>query len=359
VNTRQLITAAGVAAAFSLGLLASKLVYGQLPTQAGPLGLPPRPEEVALGLRLFFDPVLSIDGKISCSTCHNPALGYTDGQTVAIGINGNRGTRNTPTLLNVGYVKPMVFWDGRNVETTDQSVLPLTNPREMGQGGVAAATQLENTLNRLRMRQDYAEEFAHVFPIDQRTRSAITAANLARAIASFEFTLTTARAPIDLYLAGNTEALTPDARIGYEIFKKANCASCHPAPLYTDNRTHNIGTEFASNGRIVDRGRAIVTAGTVRAQAGDVGAFKTPTLRGISLTGPYMHNGAFPSLESVVRHLNVGGKFKIPGRKGEYRDPNIDRRIVNQEWTPEQELYLARFLREAFVPADYPLVSPP
>ncbi len=359
MNARKLAAAIAVAAALGFGLLASKLVYGQLPPQVGPLGVPPRAEEIQLGLRLFFDPVLSFDNRVSCSTCHDPNQGYTDGQRVAVGTNGRRGTRNTPTLLNVGYVKPMVFWDGRNVETTDQSVLPLTNPNEMGRDGVGAQQQLADTINRLRMRQDYAEEFSRVFPIDQQSRSAITAANLARALACFESTLTTCRAPIDLYFAGNTEALTPDARIGLEIFKKANCAACHPAPFYTDNATHNIGTEFATRGRIVDRGRAIVTAGTVRFTNGDVGAFKTPTLRGIAQTAPYMHNGAFPTLESVVRHFNVGGHFKVAGRKGDYYDPNIDARIKPQNWTPEQEGYLVQFLREAFEGADYPMVAAP
>lgn len=358
MKSRQRLAAVAIAAAFSSGLLAS-LVFGQLPVQVGPLGVPPRPEEIQLGLRLFFDPVLSFDGKVSCSSCHDPNRGYTDGQPVAIGTNGRRGTRNTPTLLNVGYVKPMVFWDGRNVETTDQSVLPLTNPAEMGRDNVGAQRQLADTLGRLRMRRDYLEEFARVFEVDERERSPITAANLARALACFEFTLTTARAPIDLFMAGNIEALTPDARIGFGIFRKANCDSCHPAPLYTDNLTWNIGTEFASQGRIVDRGRAIVTTGTNRFKPGDVAAFKTPTLRGIANTAPYMHNGAFPTLESVVRHFNVGGNFKVGGKKGDYHDPNMDPRIKPLNWTPEQEAYLVRFLREAFEGADYPMVAAP
>lgn len=320
----------------------------ELPVQAGPLGVPPTVPEIALGRELFFDPILSLDGTIACATCHDPNLGFTDGRPVAVGISGLAGTRNTPTLLNVGYVKPLAFWDGRAVETSDQAVLPLQNPREMG------GQSLGQVVSRLRLSNKYLASFATVFPMDRQAGSPITAANLARAIACFQATLNTCDAPIDRYLAGDREALTSDARVGYELVKKANCFECHPPPLYTDGLVHNVGAEFATRGRITDNGRFVVTG-----RDADVGKFKTPTLRGITLTAPYMHNGQMATLERVVRHFNAGGHVKVANAKAEQRESRIDPRIKRLGWTPQQEEYVVRFLREAFNGADYPLVGAP
>lgn len=331
------------------GLALYKIVHGQeLPRQAGPLGVPPTQPEIELGRMLFFDPILSVNNSVSCSTCHDPHLGYTDGRPVAVGINGLAGTRNTPTLLNVGYVKPMAFWDGRAVETTDQSVLPLTNPREMG------SQSLGQVMRRLQASSRYQVAFNTVFPMRAGQPSAITEANYARAMACFQASLNTADAPIDRYLAGEVEALTPDARVGYELVRKARCFECHPPPLYTDNKVHNVGAEFATRGRITDNGRFVVTKSDA-----DVGKFKTPTLRGLVFTAPYMHNGQMETIERVVRHFNAGGHVKLPGAKAEQRESRIDARVQRIGWTPQQEEYVALFLREAFTPADYPLVEAP
>lgn len=350
MTARQLLATLLAAAAFVLGCCVSHLVFGQVPKQAGPLGVPPSVAEAQLGKRLFFDSRLSANGTISCSTCHNPLLGWSDGNPVAIGIFGQAGTRNSPTLVNVGYVKPFAFWDGRAVETTDQSILPLSNPIEMGR------QTIEQVVARLNANGNYVADFARVFGIDQQTGRAVTATRLARSLASFEATLNSFNAPIDRYEAGDKNALTPEARIGYELCKKAACFECHPAPLYTDNRLHNCGFEYATRGTIADRGRAVVT--NVRA---DIGSFKTPTLRSIARTAPYAHNGRMPDIASVVRHFNSGGYVVLASdqRQRKLREANIDQRIKPQGWTETQQGYVRTFLLTAFEGADYPLIYPP
>lgn len=330
---------------FLFGWFLSSIALGQ-PKQAGPLGIPPRIEESELGRELFFATILSADGTISCASCHDPNKGWSDGRPVAVGIRGQVGTRNTPTLINTGYTKPMTFWDGRAVETTDQSVLPIQNPIEMG------SQSIEAVLGRLRRDGKYLAAFASVFGVDQRTGSPITAANLARSLASFEATLNSFNAPIDKYLAGDMSALTAEQKIGFDLCKAANCFDCHPAPLFTDNECHNIGVEFATRGQIVDRGRAIVTGRTA-----DIGSFKTPTLRSIGQSAPYMHNGRFADLERVVTHFNTGA-YIGPRQGGRpVRDSQTDGRIRSLQWTVEQQKYVVEFLRTAFEGADYPLIG--
>lgn len=321
------------------------VVMGQVlgPRMSGPLNVPPTVAEAALGRELFFDARLSANGTVSCATCHDPQRGYSDGLPVAVGIFGQQGTRNSPTIINSGYMKPFAFWDGRAVEVTDQSILPISNPIEMGQ------QTIEQVVARLNADPRYVAKFTETFGL-----GGVTARRLARALASFESTLNTFNAPIDKFLAGDVNALTADARIGYELCKKASCFECHPAPLFTDNRLHCVGFEYATRGAVVDRGRGQVT--NLRA---DVGKFKTPTLRSLARTAPYGHNGRFPDLESVVRHFNTGGYVTTTRDPRPLRDGNCDPRVRRLGWTLTQEEYVVKFLREAFEGADYPIVYPP
>lgn len=323
-----------------------------LPPPTGPLNIAPDPLTSELGRRLFFDPILSADRTISCATCHDPNRGWSDGRRVAIGIRGQLGTRNTPTLINVGETKPLIFWDGRNVETTDQSVLPIQNPIEMGQ------QTIEQVVARLNADPNYVRAFLDAFGGFERGR-AVTVPRLARCLASFQANLNSYQAPIDAYLAGDQDALTPAEKMGYELCKKANCFVCHPPPLFTDNQTHNVGTEYATRGRIVDEGRSKVTRNTVAFRQSDIGAFKTPTLRSVNRTAPYMHNGRMENLLTVVRHFNAGGHYKIAGRRGDFVDPNISRLVRKQDWTAEQEKIVADFLATALDGRDYPLIGAP
>lgn len=335
--------------------------YGQVPQQDGPIGGPPSAGEIELGRVLFFDPLLSANGSVSCSTCHVPELGYTDGLRVAVGINNQAGTMNTPTCLGSSYM-PVVFWDGRTAGFEAQALLPLENPIEMGRQTTA------DVVNRLRGNVGYMKRFLDVFG---DARSPIDDVKISRAIASFQSTLVSSNAPIDRYLRGEKDALTPDAKIGWELVEKANCVQCHRPPLWTTNLFANDGTEFATKGRLqFQNGQLVVVTSdqgrfNVTRQGVDRRSFKIPTLREIQRTAPYGHNGEFPDLERVIRHKNSGGKavFKVQ-RNGQavdqvMRDTSIDPRIKPLGWTAQQEKYVVTFLKQAFAGAHFPLVEAP
>jgi len=285
-----------------LGGLALLLLLRALPA-AGPrtlpLGLdaympvpdenPLTPEKAALGRKLFFDPLLSGDGSLSCSTCHVPRLGFTDGKSLAVGIGGRKGKRRTPRLVNRGYGRSF-FWDGRAATLEEQVVQPIGNPLEMD-------ANLEEVVRRLNARPGYAAAFGKVFgrPPD--------ADGVRYALASYVRTILSGNSPYDRYIAGEMEALTPAQRRGLEIFRgKANCAVCHLGPNLTDEEFHNTGAGLRSPGAR-DKGRVNVTADPV-----DTGAFKTPTLREVAATGPYMHDGSLATLEEVIEFYDRGGE---------------------------------------------------
>lgn len=256
-----------------------------------------------LGRRLFFEQRLSDNDSISCSTCHDPERAFTDGQRYSVGIHQRMGTRNSPTLYNVAYASHFL-WDGRAISLEDQVIIALTNPNEMGL-----------TESRLDMHLDsYRSEFVKVFG------GPPTLQEVARAIAAFERTLIIGNAPVDRFLyCGETDALNDIQKKGLELFSgPANCIRCHwyshesvhplggRQALFTDNRFHNIGA-----GELNDPGRAAITA-----LPEDWGAFKTPTLRNVALTAPYMHDGSLATLREVVEFYNRGGVMKSG-------DPNI------------------------------------
>lgn len=321
------------------------LARGQSVIQAGPQGIPPTAGEIELGRKLFFDPRLSANNTISCSSCHHPDRGWADGLELAVGINGQVGNRHSPTIINATYV-PLVFWDGRTIGTVTQSLLPLSNPIEMGRQSEA------DVLRKLRLIPGYVRLFAENYPIDPQSVSAITGPNLARAIAAFESTVVSFNAPIDRRLAGDPTALTADQEIGFRLFQQANCMSCHIPPLFTDNIFHNNGMEFAGKVRATDLGRASILPQSQRTPD-TIRAFKTPTLREIQRTAPYNHAGNFPDLDRVIIHYSSGGQ-----RYDGYVDRNMDSRIVRQDWTAEQRRYVKLFLSTAFR-GNYPMIKEP
>jgi cytochrome c peroxidase len=275
-----------------------------------PLGLPPIPipadnpptaETIALGRDLFFDPILSLDRTVSCAMCHDRQTGFSDGKKVSTGMRKQTGRRNAPTILNAAF-NSLQFWDGRAASLEAQSLEPVSNPVEM-------AHTLEGVERRLSDDPTYKSRFEKAFGPGKVTREKI-----GMAIAAFERTLISANSPFDRYLyGGDKTALSASAIRGLELFrdpKKANCATCHTIgekySLFTDNKFHNLGVGVDRAGDLTDLGRYQVTK-----QDSDKGAFKTPTLRSVALTAPYMHDGSLKTLKEVV-DFYVGGGTSNP-----------------------------------------------
>ena len=274
------------------------------------------PPKVALGRKLFFDPLLSRDETISCATCHDSKRSFTDGRAIAVGVLGRKGRRNVPTLVNRGYGS-LQFWDGRSTGLEEQVLQPIENPTEMDM------TVLE-ALEILRRDPSYVELFERAF-----SRS-VDAEGLAQALASYVRTILSGDAPIDRYLGGARDALSVEARRGLRIFRgKGNCTVCHVGPNFTDERFHNTGVAWRE-GQLLDFGRFAVTAGER-----DRGSFKTPTLRQVAETAPYMHDGSLASLTDVVEFYDQGGNS----------NPYLDPELRPLRLTPEEKASLVAFLR--------------
>lgn len=284
-----------------------------------PLGLPPVPvpsdnpptaETISLGRKLFYDPKLSIDGSIACSTCHDPRHDFTDAVPVSIGVGGSKGTRNAPTILNAAYL-PFQFWDGRAISLEQQSASPIVNPLEMKNETHKAAVQ------RLGQDSSYAELFTRAFGSPD-----ITLGRVEKAIASFERTILTGNSPFDRYQYGEDKSALTDAQIrGLAVFldkTRGNCAVCHTVTdrnaLFTDGRFHNTGAGVDEAGEFSDVGRYHQTK-----VATDTGAFLTPTLRNVADTPPYMHDGSLKTLDQVVEF------YAGQGNSNPYLDPEMKR----------------------------------
>lgn len=267
-----------------------------------PLGLPAIPwpadnpysvEKANLGRLLYFDKRLSFDGTISCASCHNRPCGFSDCKRIAIGIEHTQGTRHSPSIINAAYFNPL-FWDGRANSLEEQSLGPLANVNEMTElkDPHAAHRYCVECVQKIK---GYYPLFKQVFGHDQ-----ITIDEIAKAIATFERTILSGNSPYDRYIAGDSTALTQEQVQGMHLFKKVGCANCHAEPLFTDNRFHNIGVGMDEASP--DLGRYNITH-----KDADWGAFRTPALREVSYSGPYMHNGSMETLEEVINYYNSGG----------------------------------------------------
>jgi cytochrome c peroxidase len=261
---------------------------------------PLTPDKIATGRKLFADTALSVDRTVSCATCHQPERAFTDGRAVARGIHGHDGTRNTPSLVNAGYGRSF-FWDGRADSLEAQVVGPMLNPDEMG--------------------------------LDDKTieaRTGMKMPDVASALASYVRTIRSIESRYDWFQSGQTQMLTSSERAGLELFRgRGQCNTCHGGPDLTDGRFHNTGVAW-TNGKHADQGRFVVT-GDDR----DRGAFKTPTLRDIALTAPYMHDGSLATLEDVVQFYSDGGR----------RNPNQDPRMRPLYLSAEEKHSLVEFLK--------------
>ena len=247
---------------------------------AHPADNPFTPAKADLGRRLFFDPVLSTDGTRSCASCHDPARGYADGRATAAGLRGRTLVRHTPTLWNVA-VQTDLFWDGRAHELEDQALRPVASTVEMNLDPEVLARTLAAD-------PSYRAAFAAAFP----DVPGIDPASISRAIATFERTLVSPPAAFDAWLRGDASALSQDAQRGLVLFTgRANCAACHSGWALTDGGFHDVGLPGADLGR-----------GALTLRGADQHAFRTPTLRELTVTGPYMHDGSLPTLAAVVDH---------------------------------------------------------
>lgn len=275
---------------------------------------------IALGRRLFFDPVLSKDGSVSCASCHQPDHGFASPDPKAIGIAGKVGKRNTPTVLNRGFGKHF-FWDGRVATLEEQALEPISNPLELG-------NEVETVLQALRQDESYVAEFRTAFAGSDDTT--VSAANLARAIASFERALVTGNSPVDRFRASEYEALNRKARQGMWIFEsRGGCWQCHSGPNLSDEEFHNTGVSFGSLDR--DTGRFEFTG-----KDEDRFKFKTPSLRNVQFTAPYMHDGSVKTLRQVVEFYNKGG---APD------DPRLDKKMKPLNLSEEEVEFLVEFLK--------------
>ena len=245
-------------------------------------------EKVALGRRLFSDTILSRDGHLACISCHQPERAFTDGRPVAVGVFGRKGTRNAPTLINRAYGATF-FWDGRISSLEVQVLQPIQHPKEMD-------ITVGEVVVRLERDQAYSDLFQAAFGRE------VNDGDLAKALASYVRTILSGNAPVDRYLNGDRHALTERQRQGLRLFRgKGSCIVCHVGPLFTDERFHNTGVAWR-DGRLLDQGRFAVTN-----EDEDRGAFKTPTLREVARTAPYMHDGSITTLEEVLEFYDRGG----------------------------------------------------
>jgi len=246
-------------------------------------------ERVALGKRLFFDPLLSADRSRSCSSCHLPDHAFSDTAALSSGTHGRRGVRNAPSVLNVVYGRTF-FWDGRAESLEAQVLVPIQDTLELG----LTLDQLEA---RLRAEVRYQRQFRSAFG------DGVSAPDVARALAAYLRTLRSGDAPIDRYRQGDSTALSPLARKGLSLFNgKARCATCHVGPTFSDADFHNTGVAWR-DGELRDLGRGSITGRTA-----DRGAFKTPSLRNVARTAPFMHDGSIVSLDSVIAFYDGGGR---------------------------------------------------
>lgn len=244
-------------------------------------------EEFALGRALFFDPILSARRTVACASCHRPDFGFADNRATSEGIEGYLTTRNAPSILNKGISKN-VLWDGRAATLEDQVIMPIENPEEMGLG-------IDAAVNRLSFDEGYTKRFQDVFgrPVDGKA--------VADALAAFVRGLTAGDSPVDRFRDGDVNAVTVPEEAGLWIYEgKGRCWRCHSGPNFSDESFHNTG--IGSIDGVPEEGRFAITG-----DRADMGAFRTPGLRTLVQTAPYMHDGSIGTLEEVVEFYRRGG----------------------------------------------------
>ncbi|MCI0541793.1 MAG: hypothetical protein L0Z50_41885, partial [Verrucomicrobiales bacterium] len=302
--------------AMPVSLPLSPLPQGLNALMPVPISNPVTEEKIALGRRLFFDKQLSRDGTVSCASCHHPDKAFTDGRALPIGVGGLQGRRSAPSLLNSAYTTSQ-FWDGRITTLEKQALIPLTSPGEMG-------NTLEAVLASLSGDPSYGEMLAKAFGSE-----GMTASRIADALATYQRSLVAANTPYDRYLLRKDEsALSSAALRGLKLFRgKARCAFCHEGSLFTDQKFHNTGVSWGK--QPLDLGRHEFTR-----KEGDQGKFKTPSLRHLLLTAPYMHDGSVKTLADVLEFYN----------RGAGANPYLDPAIQPLNLSRDEKLEVLEFL---------------
>ncbi|MGB9058896.1 MAG: cytochrome c peroxidase, partial [Pseudolabrys sp.] len=301
----------------------------ELTREAIPPDNPQSSEKISLGQKLFFERRLSVDGTVSCSTCHDPQLAFTDRKPLSVGIKGRLGQRNAPTILNALYNKTQ-FWDGRVNTLEEQAANPIVNAFEMGH------PTLDTAVAQIASVEEYQQAFQRVFVRPPN------GPDLLRAIASYERTQLSFDSPFDRFIAGDNNAIDASAKRGWELFNtQARCNKCHAltdtqrdVTVFTDNDFHNIGIGIIRHNVValarqaeqliksgdtaaIDRaaiqtdmsalGRFLITK-----KDKDIASFKTPDIRNVLVTGPYFHDGSQETLWDVIDHYNKGDGLQNP-----------------------------------------------
>lgn len=291
-----------------------------------PVDNPTTPARVVLGRLLFWDPLLSGSKDVACATCHHPAFGYSDGLRLSVGVNGKglgvqrtfiEGApvhfvkRNSQTVLNTAFnglaasgsatpSQAPMFWDLRVSGLEAQALEPIKSADEMRGDAYTEAIALNTVVARIRAIPSYVTLFDAAFG---GGRASVTAANVGRALAAFERSLVAVNSPYDRYMRGDQSAMTAEQVAGMQAFQRVGCANCHSGPMFSDFQPHVLGVPANGDAPVLDAG------------INDTGAFRTPTLRNLGSTGPYMHSGVFASLGEVVQFYNRAGRGR-GGRGG-------------------------------------------
>lgn len=271
-------------------------------------------EKERLGKKLFFDPRLSRSQIVSCATCHNPSLGWSDGLPKGVGDEMQQLARRSPSVLNLAWA-PLLMWDGRSHSLEHQASLPITAPEEMNM-------TMDGVVERLKSVDGYRDLFTQAFG----ETDAINAENVLAALATYERTLVSETAPFDRWIEGDETAISEQAKNGFVLFNsKARCSACHAGWRFTDDSFHNIGlpTDDVGRGKFTPPSVAIMQY-----------AFKTPALRDLRLQGPYMHDGSMKSLDEVLEHYIKGGK----------KSPNLSPEMKPVDLTTDEKNDLIAFL---------------
>lgn len=301
---------------------------GVLPKMIFPENNPYSEAKKELGKMLFFDPRLSKSKQISCASCHDPELAWGDGRTISYGHNRQTGKRNSPSLLNIGY-HSVFFWDGRAASLENQALGPITDPVEM------AATETISIKN-IKKIKGYKPYFREAFGDEK-----ITIERILKAIATYERTITSKKSKFDSFIEGKSDIFTDEEVIGLHLFRtKARCVNCHNTPLFSNQKFHNVGLSYYGR-TFEDLGKYNITH-----KKEDVGKFKTPSLREIGRTAPYMHNGLMPNLEGIIEMYNAGMPRVKPkeNQKNDSLFPVTDPLLKKLNLTKKEQNALKAFL---------------
>ena len=313
----RLVASAGVILVGCASLLAPpgrRLPDSNLPPMAVPADNPMADDKVRLGMQLYFEPRLSADSTISCATCHVPEAGWANHNPTDTGIGGQVGGRNSGSIIDAGYMRYQ-FWDGRAGSLEEQALGPIHNPIEMGE-------TLENVVRKLQAIPGYAAQFERVFG------GPVTTDGIAKAIAAFERTIVSGPSPYDRFAAGERDAISPAAQRGLTLFNgKGHCSPCHSGPTFSDQSFHNLGVGM--DAPEPNLGREVVTK-----QRRDRGRYKTPGLRNVAETYPYLHDGTARTLMDVIDLYDRGG----------VANGNLDPLVVPLGLTHREKLDLVAFL---------------